>query len=493
MQPEAAVSLPSPQPASWTKRLLGFPTLLVAGLATLVLFCVPNTMADPDIWWHLRDVQLQLEQHGFLTHDSFSYTAAGAPWMNHEWIAELPFYLGWHVAGATGVYVVTLLAIEAIVLGVCLLAYRRSRNLVGAVAVSILATVFATVSFGPRTLLFGWLCLVAELLILDLSETRPKAVWSLPALFLLWVNTHGSWMIGLVVLAIYVGVGAIPVHMGELVCEGFPAPRRRALVGSAALSVAVLLVNPYGWRLVAYPFNLAFHQKLNIANVEEWHSLDFHSPRGLTTLACLALLAVWQLYRRRVWQTYELAWLLLGIYSGFNYSRFLFLFAILAAPIAARSFPPRELDTEPPTRALVNAAILLLLLGFIVGRMRHPDPKAQEAMRKYPVQALPFLRAFPFQGNVFNEYLWGGYMEWNLRKAPVFVDSRVDIFEYNGTFKDYLGIIHVEDTLALLDKYKIRYVLFEKGTPLVYLLTHSGGWKVDYDKDEVILLERSAS
>ncbi len=483
--------MPSAPTPSWTHRLLGFPTLLVLSLAVLVLFCVPRSMADPDIWWHLRDVEQQLAQHSLITHDTFSFTAAGSAWMNHEWIAELPFYLGWRIAGPLGVYTVTLLAVEAIILGICLLAWQASGNIVAAATVSIFATVFATVSFGPRTLLFGWLCLILELFLLRASERRPRLVFALPPLFLLWVNTHGSWVIGLVLLAVYILLGLIPLQLGALSSEPFPTPRRKQLLLAASLSLPALFLNPYGWHLVAYPFNLAFHQKLNIANVEEWHSLDFHSPRGLTMLGCLVLLAIWQLYKPRRWQTYELAFLLIGIYSAFNYTRFLFLFAILAAPILACSFPPRQPRTEPPTRVLVNASIVILLLGFVIGRMRHPDVHALDAMKKYPAADLAYLQAFPFHGNVFNEYLWGGYMEYNLRTVPVFVDSRVDIFEYNGTFKDFLDVIHIEDTLAILDRHHIRYVLFEPHTPLVYLLTHTPGWKVDYQHDNVILLERS--
>src|SRR6187402_3657760 len=81
-------------------------------IAAVVFFCVPRNMADSDIWWHLRDAQLQLSSHTFLTRDLLSYTAAGASWMNHEWLAELPFYAAFATLGASGLYVVTLLTIE---------------------------------------------------------------------------------------------------------------------------------------------------------------------------------------------------------------------------------------------------------------------------------------------------------------------------------------------------------------------------------------------
>lgn len=82
-------------------------------------------------------------------------------------------------------------------------------------------------------------------------------------------------------------------------------------------------------------------------------------------------------------------------------------------------------------------------------------------------------------------------MIWHTSNIPVFVDSRVDIFEYEGTFKDYLNAIGLKGSLSVLDKYNIRYVLFQKDAPLVYLLEHTGGWTVNYEDETTVLLERS--
>jgi hypothetical protein len=73
--------------------------------------------------------------------------------------------------------------------------------------------------------------------------------------------------------------------------------------------------------------------------------------------------------------------------------------------------------------------------------------------------------------------------------SPPEVDSRVDIFEYNGTFKDYLDATKLKNTLFVLDKYRIRYVFFQRDTPLVYLLEHTGEWKIQYQDDSSVLLE----
>ena len=473
-------------------RMLGTPVLLAAALSAIVFFFIPRSMADPDIWWHLRDAQILVASHTLLVRDLFSFTAAGSVWIDHEWLAELPFYLGWRLAGASGVFWVTVIAIELDMLGVFLLAWLHSRKLAASVFASLIAVVLSTISFGPRTLLFGWLFLLIELMLLQQSQCRPRLLWALPVLFALWVNTHGSWIIGMALLLVYLAANAIRFRYGALESAGLSSSALGRFALVLRVSAGALFLNPYGWRLAAYPFNLAFHQRLNIENVEEWRGLDFHSPRGLTALACLALLAGLQLCRPRRWTSCEFAFLFIGTYSAFHYSRFLFLFAILIAPILARSLGEPDQPKHRQTRPLLNAALLLVLLGSIVSRLRHQDPADHRLEDLFPARALAYLAASPPQGRVFNEFLWGGYLIWNVPKLPVFIDSRVDIFEYNGAFRDYLDIIRMRNSLALLDKYKIRYVLYEKESPLVYLLQHTGGWHTDYKDSRVILLERTA-
>lgn len=460
-------------------------------VATVVLYCVPQSMAEPDIWWHLRDAQLQLASHSFLTRDLFSYTAAGAPWMDHEWLAELPFYAGYHLFGAAGVFAVTLLALEFIFCGLLYLAYARSGSIAASTCATIIGLLLATVSFGPRTLLFGWVLLIVELILLQLSERYTRLAWTLPVVFLLWVNTHGSWLIGIVVFALYVLVNFVGFASGSI--ENRAAERRGSvrLATSWALSVAMLFVNPYGWRLVFYPFDLAFRQKLNVGNVEEWKSLDFHTPRGRILFLVLAALFLLQLLRGRRWDLFELAITAMGIYAGLTYSRFLFLAAILAVPSLAASLArPAAMRTRRGLSPLMSAALVFLIGGMIVGRVRAQRSTTLTMDEGFPVKALGYLTKTPHQGHILNDYAWGGYLIWNEHGIPVFIDSRVDIFEYNGTFKDYLDLTHLKDSFALLDKYRIRYVLFKRDAPLVYLLKNSQEWKVDYEDEGATLLER---
>ena len=91
---------------------------------------------------------------------------------------------------------------------------------------------------------------------------------------------------------------------------------------------------------------------------------------------------------------------------------------------------------------------------------------------------------------MLNFYLWGGYLEQNQRNVKTFLDSRVDIFEYAGVLQEYLDLLALKQPKAILDKYKIRYVLFPHGEALTYVLEHDPEWKEIYSDELCVLLER---
>lgn len=481
------------------KRLSESKAVFMACIVAFLVYCwLPKSMADPDIWWHLRDAGLQLANRTWLTRDAYSYTAAGAPWMNHEWLAELPFYCGWRLFGPQGVLVAGALVTECILLLQFYLAYRLSKKTLIALLTTALATTFATVSFGPRTLLFGWLCLMVELVLLDCWRTGELSdravVTTFPVLFLFWVNLHGSWLIGMILLVGFLACETMPPLASLDAVIDWAARKPRVLWQAAALSFAALFANPYGWRLVLYPFDLAFKQKLNIANVEEWRALDFHTPRAKAFLVCLVALFLMQLLRKSKWALYELLFVAAGVYGAFLYSRFLFLGGLLICPVLGRQIAQVfSQKSSPPARAnawFQVAVVLALAFGMFRSFPSRETMRSRET--SYPLQAMTYLADFHPDGKVFNEYLWGGYLEWHLHDLPVFIDSRVDIFERNGTLRDYLDIVQLKDAEALLRKHGIRYVLFGRNTPLVKLLEASSGWTVRYQDATAVLLERSA-
>lgn len=487
--PDRSATAPTQQ---WItiRKLCGFPVFLACMLAWIVYLVFPKTVADPDLGWHLRNAQYIVHQHKVLRQDLFSSTTFGQPWMDHEWLAELPFYLGWKLFGMQGVFLVTIVLIETVLLGIFRLAYEHSRSAMAAFIASSLAIVPASVSFGPRTLLFGWICLIAELALLLSFRNRRDRTWLLPPLFMIWVNLHGSWMIGIVLLSIFVVCGLVEGSWGLVYARRWSRKELIRLARMSLLSVLALFINPYGWRLVLFPFDMAFRQKLNIGTIEEWKTVDFHSPRGKIVLGMMLATVMLQLVRRRKWRLDEICFVLVGIYAGVTYSRFLFLSAILICPVLSSEFSSWMPYRPESDRPWLNAGVMACCFLAIVLRFPTEQQLQKDGCGQYPCEAVEKLRNFHPQGKVFNDYRWGGFLIWNTPQIPVFIDSRVDVFEHHGVFADYLHAVQLKNTLQILDNYEIRYVLFEKNAPLSYFLAHVSGWKIDYEDNNTVLFER---
>lgn len=478
-------------------------TLVLIGLQ-FIFALYRRDMNDPDIWWHMRNAQMLLHEHHFPRVDTYSFTVAGHPWINHEWLSEIPYYVAYRWFGLVGLKTVCFLTFDAIFLLLLYLCFQESRNFKASVFVCYFATFLSTVSFGPRTVLFGYLYLVVLLILLRRFRERPEvSLWTVPPLFLLWVNTHGSWSLGLIIFFLFGAAGLVQGSWARVDAVRWTPRQLRHLIAVGVASVAALFVNPFGWRLVYYPFDMAFKQKLNIAHVVEWVSIDFHDLRGKMVLLLVFGLLLGALFRNRRWNLGELLILLFGLYSGLTYIRFLVLLGIVAAPVLAKQldfFPLYRPADETPR---VNAVVILALIGAMVYFWPREGQVRASVEETYPSGIVSYLNAHPLQGNTLNLYLWGGYLEWHTPALKMFVDSRVDIFEYAGVFEDYLTLMgadmaeHRPD--AILQKYNIRYVLFppadsknplHMGGGLMYVLQQDPHWKTIYKDKVCVLLEK---
>src|SRR6202012_1062848 len=126
-----------------------FPFHITLG-ATVVLFTFffcGQSIADPDIWWHLKDAQILVQQHHWIRVDQFSYTVAGTPWVDSEWLSELMFYGIWKLGGVVALFLGYVVIVESMMVGVLALAYRASDSIKAAGVATGLAVVLCVVNF----------------------------------------------------------------------------------------------------------------------------------------------------------------------------------------------------------------------------------------------------------------------------------------------------------------------------------------------------------
>jgi hypothetical protein len=112
----------------------------------------------------------------------------------------------------------------------------------------------------PRPELFSLAFRAAYMAVLLRCDRRPALAWALPAIQVLWVNSHGLFILGPLILGAYVADGALRALRYRGAAHA-PADRTWSRwwmhVGLALVAVvAACLVNPYGARGAMLPLEL---------------------------------------------------------------------------------------------------------------------------------------------------------------------------------------------------------------------------------------------
>ena len=494
----SASGLALEQGVSWKElalKIFSFPVMTFFLLATALFRACVRDVAEPDIWWHLRNAQYLLQHHALPRFDMYSTGAAGSPWINHEWLGELPFYIGFRAAGLQGMVAVYFAVLLLIFGGVYYRACRAGGNCKDAVLISLAGVMLGAVSIGPRMLLFGWLCMVVLLMVVDHFRRSGNGLCLLllPPLFTVWINLHGSWVYGIVVLLAITVAGLVRGEWGQVVAQRWSPSELRKLGFTLIASIAALFVNPFGHKLVLYPFDLLFRQQSNLKNIEEWQSVDFNTANGRLAMAVIMLVLATAWFSRRRWRLDEVVLAAFALWGALSHVRLFFFAGLVLPPILAPHislFPPFQEEKDKPW---LNAVIMAAVVGIVIWFYPSEGKLQKEISSKYPAAALAYIEQNHLAGRIFNNYGWGGYMEWYAPEIKPFIDGRADIFVYNGSFDDYLKVGRIEQPFEVLNKYKIDYVLYEPKTPLSYLLDHHPEWHRKYADQTSILFERAAA
>jgi len=491
----SALRLESPgarQP--FLKRVISFPAMLGAFLVVALFVPLRDFTLDPDVWWHIKVGQAILATHHWPTVDTYSFTAPGTPWMAYEWGGETLLAAVQRAWGLRGLMALDLTLGAAVLLALYALASLRSRNSKAAFVTCLLLLLLTAVSFTLRPQMLGYLFLVLTLVILErFRQGHTGTVWLLPPLFLVWVNTHGSFVVGLFAFAVYGISGLIEIHWGDLESIRW-TERERIRLGLAFLaSLIALTLTPYGMKVAAYPMDMAFSQPINVASIKEWQPMAFNLPFGKLFLALLVGFLLVQIIFRLPWQLPELTLFLAGLVAACLHARFLLIFVPFCAPVLAvilsRWIPPYDPGKDK------YALNVILVTAAVAGMVRFFPSQKQLASRiaqHWPEKAVRYIDQHPPPRPMYNNYGYGGYLIYTLDgRNKVFIDGRADIYERAGVLADYGKIAGVSPiTLPLLQAYNVQSCLIERDEPLATLLAASSEWRKVYSDDLSALFVR---
>jgi hypothetical protein len=523
---ESASELASPlvekPPAAWARWVLpSFADVLFLVLLAVLAFSPASgaLLRDADTGWHIRNGEFILATRSVPRTDSFSYTKAGQPWYAWEWLYDAAIAAIHHVAGLNGVVLFTAVIIAGTFALLFRFVLRRSGSFVVAVGLTLLAAAAAQVHMLARPHVLTWLftLLWVEALYRFEEGKRSALLW-LPPLMLLWVNVHGGFMLGLVLLALF-GCSRIWNSLMSPSAGDRQKILQLAVVFCACL--AVTLLNPYGYKLHIYVYQY-LSNGFFMDSIAEFMSPNFHASayRYFELFILLSVLGVaWA--RERVTAT-DMLLLLFSIHAGLFALRNIPVSAILMslsmAPLWAgivsrgagqRAFP-RWLGSLPATIHDISAsmagmekqfrghllALVVLAAGTAIvlngGRVFSAQiVSAHYNEKAFPVKAAEFIAQKGIHDHLFNPDGWSGYLIYKLYPGTkVFIDDRHDF--YGEAFvKEYQNAMYATwQWREILEKYQVKWVLIDVDAPLASVLRESKDWRAQYDDGLAIVFGR---
>ena len=475
------------------RSAFSFPVMLAFALAMLAVLTVQDRFHDPDLWWHLKAGELIVTTGSVPTTDPFSFTAQGSAWTAHEWLSEVIFFEVWKAGRQTG-----------LMLGLCFLTalllitqYAFCRSYSGSAKVALVGALIgwycSTSGLALRPHMIGYLLLTLELLIVQVGRTSDaRWFYALPPLFAIWINCHGSFVFGLLILAVMLVCGCFEFRAGLLTCKAWPLHVRKTGGFALVISVAALFLNPLGWKLLIYPFDTLFLQNVNLNSVSEWQPLTLQSERGWGVFFICAALAALVILRRAEVRMVEIVLAAMGLVLALQHQRMVFVFGLLVAPLASRLMAEayQEFDTSRDL-PFANAVLMAFFALGIYWGFPTPQNLEQQVQKNNPVKAVEYVRQAGLTGPMLNEYGYGGYLIWALPEHKVFIDGRADVYEWAGVMKETADWYSLAaDPHELLDKYGIRFCLLDSRSPMAMIVRLLPGWKQVYQDEQAIVLAR---
>ena len=448
---------------------------IVLGIG-LVATVARSTALSNDEFWSLAAGQWMLAHHSFMGLDPFSYTESHRRWVTDEWGSEIALAEMYRIFGNAAY------SLYAIVLGgLCLVtsaAYARALGARGgrvAAIVVLLALGIAGIAASDRGLDFSLVWLPLELLILTKARQNPRWLFLLPPLCLLWVNTHGSILLGLLVVTVELGWSLIPERFVQVVGGVHQSPFTGSLGLALLGSVAASCLTPYGPGLLAYDVDVSRNGQIT-RYITEWNSPNFHSVLTLLVYCVPLAVLVACIWTRRI-PLLEGSLGLFVFVEALRTERVDVYLLLVAAGLAATL--PAGAAWGTTARRWAGAGMLTLAIVFVA----LPAVPAGTVASSQPIGAFNYLSGR--HGRIFTEYTWGDYSV--ARHRATFVDGRTDLFE-GPVLTEFMAVTNLtKNPDPILSAYHVSYVVWGVHTPLAQYLAHDSRWHV-VDRTSVALV-----
>jgi len=356
---------------------------------------------------------------------------------------------------------------------------RHNVNMLVNFAVLCLGLATITAYLSGRPAMFTVAFFTLELYILSdwtLGGTGRRGrhlIWLIPPVVALWANLHPGFVVGPLLLVLFL-----------LLCR--EARDRWILASCLAVSVFAIVINPYGWRMLAMPFETVrgLHTLRGLAEwagVSGWEAVLWGGVVALVTCG-LTL-------RRQPWPVLLLT-AVAAVAAGAS-SRNMPLFGAVAVFVLGRTLVPalaprlgrsnlvRKFDVtfEAAGGWFWVVAIPLALVG--AARLGVSPSELEFDFSRYPEAAVRYVQERGCPDNIFVRETWSGYLLWAMPDRKLFFDAKGGfspeaIEAHSRLFKPKPG------WRETVERYNISTLLLEPGSPLAVMVSEAPDWRREY-------------
>jgi hypothetical protein len=457
---------------------------LFLAIALPALVCLMVPIPAVDLAYQVRAGEEILRTGAIPAVDTYTFTVAGTPWADQQWLAQVLLALGLR-AGGWELLVVLRAALVSLSIGLlAATAMARSARARTASILGLLAFALAAPALALRPQLFAIAIFAALLLLVARRHRNPRVVWLAPLLVVAWANIHGSFVLAPILLGY--------AWLDDLV-RGRPA---RASFVLLVAGTAATLVNPLGVGVWAYAAGIGANPAI-ADQVTEWQRTTPSTVPGLLFYASAAAGLALAIRGRAALRWPDWLWFAtmfaLGAWAvrGLAWWPFGAVFVLGGLPDAL--WPASR--SRAVHRASRLPAVVAVLLGVLVVAAlpwwRPADPiTGRIGILSYAPSgiAAELARIAPAGTRVLAAQTWTSFLEWAVPDARYFQDSRFELFPADVWADRATIAAGGPDADAVLARQGVELLVLPVGTDL-----HLTGWTVVYEDADGAILARSAA
>lgn len=434
-----------------------------------------STELDPDFGWHLKAGQLILEK-GIPKTDPFSYTMPSYPFVDHEWLTNVIIAITYPYLQLKGLAVVfSLLALFS------LLIHSSGKEKKWALVPLVLGLGVLYEFVGVRPQVITWLFFSILIKLLFDKKLWQKYGVFVPLLLLLWVNLHGGFAVGIVILFVYMSI-----H--------FAVERKlnKKDVYILLFSALATFINPFSY-LIWWEVWMQISDTSLRWSIAEWQPTFI--VLNLAIWFTIAFSSVIVFISRKELLLKEILLFIFLLLAGLSSVRHIPLWVYISFPLLIKIFMLFTKKTSQYSdgsnrwnkayKILVVIISIWIFVPVVMGISTTKSLDINDYDSSYPRKAVGYLKLHFSSGNIFALYDWGGYLIWKLPEKKVFVDGRMASWrwkspyrkESDNAFKEFKDVMHgTTDIEKVFEKYNIDTIVLSNKKSKSSLLDILENW-----------------